>query len=239
MTRRNNISTSIFYTLVIFSASLFFYISSLSDVKSQELIYNNTINNMASFNFTEIQQKNKLIIDKVTENLDLSNLPLFEQNEKTLIYKNDLTDVQIQYPQKWLVSTSGLNSPNDLVSFIPPLDNLSDTSQGRLIVSIAKFNQNISIQEFKELSKQITESNTNSPGFQILKNENSSLMGLPAYTILSLNTFNFPTQILELNTWVVDKENTLYTVSYISQPDKFIKYKDEVLKIINSITLLN
>lgn len=239
MTRRNHIDIPIFYTLVIFSASLFFYISILPDVKSQELIYNNTINNMASFNFTEIQNKNKLIIDKVTESLDLSNLPLFEQNEKTLIYKNDLTDVQIQYPQKWLVSTSGLNSPNDLVSFIPPLDNLSDTSQGRLIVSIAKFNQNISIQEFKELSKQVTESNTNSPGFQILKNENSSLMGLPAYTILSLNTFNFPTQILELNTWVVDKENTLYTVSYISQPDKFIKYKDEVLKLINSITLLN
>jgi len=194
---------------------------------------------MASFNFTEIQNKNKLIVDKVTESLDLSNLPLFEQNEKTLIYKNELTNVQIQYPQKWLVSTSGLNSPNDLVSFIPPLDNLSDTSQGRLIVSIAKFNQNISIQEFKELSKQVAESNTNSPGFQILKNENSSLMGLPAYTILSLNTFNFPTQILELSTWVVDKENTLYTVSYISQPDKFIKYKDEVLKLINSITLLN
>lgn len=239
MTRRNHIDIPIFYTLVIFSASLFFYISILPDVKSQELIYNNTINNMASFNFTEIQNKNKLIIDKVTESLDLSNLPLFEQNEKTLIYKNDLTNVQIQYPQKWLVSTSGLNSPNDLVSFIPPLDNLSDTSQGRLIVSIAKFNQNISIQEFKELSKQVAESNTNSPGFQILKNENSSLMGLPAYTILSLNTFNFPTQILELSTWVVDKENTLYTVSYISQPDKFIKYKDEVLKLINSITLLN
>lgn len=239
MTRRNHIDIPIFYTLVIFSASLFFYISILPDVKSQELIYNNTINNMASFNFTEIQNKNKLIVDKVTESLDLSNLPLFEQNEKTLIYKNELTNVQIQYPQKWLVSTSGLNSPNDLVSFIPPLDNLSDTSQGRLIVSIAKFNQNISIQEFKELSKQVAESNTNSPGFQILKNENSSLMGLPAYTILSLNTFNFPTQILELSTWVVDKENTLYTVSYISQPDKFIKYKDEVLKLINSITLLN
>ncbi len=239
MKKGNRFDISLLNVIVISSTSLLFFTMGLSEILGQQMMNNTDISTMVPFNITEINQKNQVLVDKVTKDINLSNFPSFDQNQNTILYENKLINIQVHYPKNWLLTTSGLNSPHDFVSFIPPLDNLSDTSQGRLIFSIAKFNQNISIQSFKDLSRQVGESNLNSPGFQILKTANSTLMGFPAYSVLSLNNYNYPTQIIELNSWIATKDNTLYSVSYVSQPDKFIKYSDEVLKIVNSLKLIN
>ncbi len=239
MTEKKYADNSIFYVMVISSISLLFFVTCLPEIIAQQLILNSSdVNEMALFNVTDFEQKNKVIINKVM-GLNISKLPNFDPNENTAIYENKLLNIQIQYPQTWLLTTSGLSSPHDFVSFIPPLDNLSDTSQGRLIFSVAKFNQNISIESFKDISKRVNQDNTDPVGFQILKAENSSLIEHPAYTVLSLNNYNYPAQILELNSWVVINENILYSVSYVSQPDKFMKYKDDILKIMNSLKLID
>src|SRR5919112_5624081 len=68
-----------------------------------------------------------------------------------LTYENLLLGIKMQYPSNWTVSSSALRDYSDVVAFYSPLQNLSDALPAQLVLSMVRYSQNISLDEYTNL----------------------------------------------------------------------------------------
>ena len=151
-----------------------------------------------------------------------------------LTYENPLQGIKIQYPANWTMSVSDLRSYTDLVAFYSPLQNLSDAFPARLVLSVSKYSQNISLDDYINL----TVSALNQSQDLILNESNPfTLAKNPAHQIIfsaisPSAPFNF--NVMQVSTTIGDK---LYILSYEAVAPKFLKNLPTIQQMLHSLEI--
>jgi hypothetical protein len=151
-----------------------------------------------------------------------------------LTYENTFQGIKMQYPSNWTMSVSDLRSYTDVVAFYSPLQNLSDAFPARLVLSVSKYSQNISLDEHTNL----TVGALNQSEDLILNESNPfTLAKNPAHQIIfsaisPSAPFNF--NVMQVSTTIGDK---LYTLSYEAVAPKFSKNLPIIQQMLQSLEI--
>jgi hypothetical protein len=152
-----------------------------------------------------------------------------------LSYVNGMNGISIFYPSNWTLSTTGLPEYSQVVAFYSPLKNLTDTIPARLAISVLRYEQNISLTDYTNLTL------TSLNGSQQLKVLNSgpiTLDGKPAYkvTLSAPPSIQNPLPFGLMQIWTA-VGNKLYILSYSTEGSKFPAYLPIVEGMIKSLKL--
>jgi hypothetical protein len=151
-----------------------------------------------------------------------------------LTYENPFHGIKMQYPSKWTMSVSALQSYNDVVAFYSPLQNLSDTLPARLALSVFRYSQNISLDEYTNLTVSALNQSQN-----LILNESNpfTLAKNPAHQIIfsaisPSAPFNF--NVMQVWTTIGDK---LYVLSYEAIAPKFSENLPTIQQMLHSVEI--
>jgi hypothetical protein len=151
-----------------------------------------------------------------------------------LTYENTFQGIKMQYPSNWTMSVSDLRSYSDIVAFYSPLQNLSDVFPARIVLSVSKYSQNISLDEYTNL----TVSGLNQSQNLILNESNPfTLAKNPAHQIIfsaisPSAPFNF--NVMQVWTTIGDK---LYILSYEAIAPKFSNNLPTIQQMLHSVEI--
>lgn len=151
-----------------------------------------------------------------------------------LTYENPLQGVKIQYPSNWTMSSNALRSYDDVVAFYSPLQNLSDAFPARLVLTVSKYSQNISLDERTNL----TVSALNQSQEFIVNGSNPfTLAKHPAHQLIfsaisPSAPFNF--NVMQVSTTIGDK---LYILTYEAVAPKFSKNLPTIQQMLQSVEI--
>jgi hypothetical protein len=151
-----------------------------------------------------------------------------------LTYENLLLGIKMQYPSNWTVSSSALRDYNDVVAFYSPLQNLSDTLPAQLVLSMVRYSQNISLDEYTNLSLSAL---NRSQQFIVNESNPFTLANNPAYKIIfsaisPTDQVNF--NVMQIWTSIGDK---LYILSYNAEASKFSKNLPTIEQMLQSVEI--
>ncbi|MEP6576298.1 MAG: PsbP-related protein [Nitrososphaerota archaeon] len=176
----------------------------------------------------------KSLSDKTNNELEqnASNIT----TSSTLKYVNRMYGISISYPSSWTFSTAGLPQYSQVVAFYSPLRNLSDSIPARLSLSIMRYQQNISLDGFTNL----TLSSLN--GSQQFKNTSSGpvlVSGKPGYqvTLLVTPSMQNPIPFGLMQTWTAIG-NKVYFLSYSTETSKFTTYLPTIDNMVKSLQIM-
>jgi hypothetical protein len=151
-----------------------------------------------------------------------------------LTYENLLLGIKMQYPSNWTVSSSALRDYNDVVAFYSPLQNLSDALPAQLVLSMVRYSQNISLDEYTNLSLSALNQSQ-----QLIVNESNpfTLANNPAHKIIfsaisPTDQVNF--NVMQIWTSIGDK---LYILSYNAEASKFSKNLPTIEQMLQSVEI--
>ena len=151
-----------------------------------------------------------------------------------LTYENLLLGIKMQYPSNWTVSSSALRDYDDVVAFYSPLQNLSDTYPAQLVLSMVRYSQNISLDEYTNLSLSALNQSQ-----QLIVNESNpfTLANNPAHKIIfsaisPTDQVNF--NVMQIWTSIGDK---LYILSYDAEASKFSKNLPTIEQMLQSVEI--
>ena len=164
-----------------------------------------------------------------------------EQNKSSdnptnfLTYQNPIVGLKIQYPFNWdkqeNISSSDKNSTlTDLVRFISPFKNSSDTVAERFDIKV----DNISNIQPTTLADYANDTITNlGHDFKVIVSDtNATLSGFPAYKFVYTGIGeNVDLQAMLLLTIKGDRA---FIISYTAEPTIFSYYLPTILKMVNS-----
>jgi serine/threonine-protein kinase len=150
-----------------------------------------------------------------------------------LTYENADFGIKMQYPSNWTMSASALQSYNDVVAFYSPLQNLSDLLPAQLALSVIRYSQNVSLDEYTNL----TINALNQSGFIINESNPFILAKNPAHQVIFSDispsaSFNF--NVMQVWTTIGDK---LYILSYNAEAPKFSKNLPVIQQILQSVEI--
>jgi hypothetical protein len=151
-----------------------------------------------------------------------------------LTYENLLLGIKMQYPSNWTVSSSALRDYNDVVAFYSPLQNLSDALPAQLVLSMVRYSQNISLDEYTNLSLSALNQSQ-----QLIVNESNpfTLANNPAHKIIfsaisPTDQVNF--NVMQIWTSIGDK---LYILSYNAEASRFSKNLPTIEQMLQSVEI--
>jgi PsbP-like protein len=151
-----------------------------------------------------------------------------------LTYENLLLGIKMQYPSNWTVSSSALRDYDDVVAFYSPLQNLSDTYPAQLVLSMVRYSQNISLDEYTNHSLSALDQSQ-----QFIVNESNpfTLANNPAHKIIfsaisPTDQVNF--SVTQIWTSIGDK---LYILSYDAEASKFSKNLPTIEQMLQSVEI--
>jgi hypothetical protein len=151
-----------------------------------------------------------------------------------LIYENLLLGIKMQYPSNWTVSSSALRDYTDVVAFYSPLQNLSDALPAQLVLSMVRYSQNISLDEYTNLSLSALNQSQ-----QFIVNESNpfTLANNPAHKIIfsaisPTDQGNF--NVMQIWTSIGNK---LYILSYNAEASKFSKNLPTIEQMLQSVEI--
>ncbi|HKG89844.1 MAG TPA: PsbP-related protein [Nitrososphaeraceae archaeon] len=151
-----------------------------------------------------------------------------------LTYENLLLGIKMQYPSNWTVSSSALRDYDDVVAFYSPLQNLSDTYPAQLVLSMVRYSQNISLDEYTNHSLSALDQSQ-----QFIVNESNpfTLANNPAHKIIfsaisPTDQVNF--SVMQIWTSIGDK---LYILSYDAEASKFSKNLPTIEQMLQSVEI--
>jgi hypothetical protein len=151
-----------------------------------------------------------------------------------LTYENLLLGIKMQYPSNWTVSSSALRDYDDVVAFYSPLQNLSDTYPAQLVLSMVRYSQNISLDEYTNLSLFALNQSQ-----QFIVNESNpfTLANNPAHKIIfsaisPTDQGNFT--VMQIWTSIGNK---LYILSYNAEASKFSKNLPTIEQMLQSVEI--
>jgi serine/threonine-protein kinase len=151
-----------------------------------------------------------------------------------LTYENPSQGIKMQYPSNWTMSVSALQSYNDVVAFYSPLQNLSDTLPARVALSVIRYSQNISLDEYTNFTVSALNQSQN---FIVNQSNPFILAKNPAHQIIfsaisPSAPFNF--NIMQVWTTIGDK---LYILSYEAGAPKFSKNLPTIQQMLHSVEI--
>ncbi|MCC2647918.1 MAG: serine/threonine protein kinase [Nitrososphaeraceae archaeon] len=151
-----------------------------------------------------------------------------------LTYENPLVGIKMQYPSNWTVSSSALRDYTDVVAFYSPLQNLSDALPAQLVLSMVRYSQNISLDEYTNLSLSALNQSQ-----QFIVNESNpfTLANNPAHKIIfsaisPTDQGNF--NVMQIWTSIGNK---LYILSYNAEASKFSKNLPTIEQMLQSVEI--
>jgi hypothetical protein len=181
------------------------------------------------------QQQQPPSTDQILNSINIEDIQNFTSVDDVNIdkYSDPNSKISFLYPSDWIPSNNELTTYNQIVALYTPLENLSDITQATAQINLIKFRQNISLADIANASKVFVNQFTNET-----KEANNTLIdGLPAFSILySLPLPDNTTKLYEWDLKTVDK-NKVYTISYQAEQNTFLKFLDEMKKIIGSLRL--
>jgi eukaryotic-like serine/threonine-protein kinase len=156
-----------------------------------------------------------------------------------LTYQNPTYGIKILFPSDWTVSQTGLKDHTNIIAFFSPLENLSDAFSEHVLLSLNRYSQNITLNDYGKL----VNNTINQPGVQIVESKPITLAGgYPAHTIVFTPRSQppggnalFKPEILLL--WTVKGDN-VYTISYNAEATRYSKYLPTVLKMVDSFQII-
>lgn len=147
-------------------------------------------------------------------------------------YRNS-NNITLQYPSNWRVVENSLPDYTQVVSFFSPLDNLTDSSPARASVSRIDFLQNVTLDEYTNLSLNTTKSF----GINLTRSSETMLGSMPAYQFViesPSDRMMSSTEIMQ--TWAV-KDNAVYIFTFSADTNKFSRYMPLINEMIKSFQL--
>jgi hypothetical protein len=151
-----------------------------------------------------------------------------------LTYENPLVGIKMQYPSNWTVSSSALRDYTDVVAFYSPLQNLSDALPAQLVLSMVRYSQNISLDEYTNLSLSALNQSQ-----QFIVNESNpfTLANNPAHKIIF--SAISPTDQVNFNVMQIWTSigNKLYILSYNAEASKFSKNLPTIEQMLQSVEI--
>jgi len=151
-----------------------------------------------------------------------------------LTYENPLVGIKMQYPSNWTVSSTALRDYNDVVAFYSPLQNLSDALPAQLVLSMVRYSQNVSLDEYTNLSLSAL---NQSQQFIVNVSNPFTLANNPAHKIIfsaisPTDQVNF--NVMQIWTSIGDK---LYILSYNAEAPKFLKNLPIIEQMLQSVEI--
>jgi eukaryotic-like serine/threonine-protein kinase len=151
-----------------------------------------------------------------------------------LTYENPLVGIKMQYPSNWTVSGTALRDYNDVVAFYSPLQNLSDALPAQLVLSMVRYSQNVSLDEYTNLSLSAL---NQSQQFIVNVSNPFTLANNPAHKIIfsaisPTDQVNF--NVMQIWTSIGDK---LYILSYNAEAPKFPKNLPIIEQMLQSVEI--
>jgi PsbP-like protein len=160
-----------------------------------------------------------------------------QQEEETafLPYENPTYGIFMQYPSNWAASTSGLADHTDVVAFYSPLQNVSDLSQARLIISVILYSQNVSLQEYTNYLGTIL---NQSEQVDVRNSSEVTVAGHPGHRVVLANqpAQNTTLTFYQMNTWTTIG-NKVYLLTYQGEEPAFNQYLPEVSRMLESLSI--
>lgn len=151
-----------------------------------------------------------------------------------LTYENLLLGIKMQYPSNWTVSSSALRDYSDVVAFYSPLQNLSDALPAQLVLSMVRYSQNISLDEYTNLSLSALNQSQ-----QFIVNESNpfTLANNPAHKIIF--SAISPTEQINFNVMQIWTSigNKLFILSYNAEAPKFSKNLPIIEQMLQSVEI--
>ncbi|HET6799910.1 MAG TPA: PsbP-related protein [Nitrososphaeraceae archaeon] len=151
-----------------------------------------------------------------------------------LTYENLLLGIKMQYPSNWTVSSSALRDYSDVVAFYSPLQNLSDALPAQLVLSMVRYSQNISLDEYTNLSLSALNQSQ-----QFIVNESNpfTLANNPAHRIIF--SAISPTDQVNFNVMQIWTSigNKLFILSYNAEAPKFSKNLPIIEQMLQSVEI--
>ena len=135
------------------------------------------------------------------------------------VYKNSQNKIKIKYPKTWKVSE---NKDGAAAIFISPKETVLDAYQENLSIVIQNLPQSLMPlkQYSKEAVNQITQTLKN---IQVLRNEETSLSGSPAYRFEYIIKLNFNLKITHV--WTIINKKT-YQLTFGCDMDHCKNYEN-------------
>ncbi|HKG70746.1 MAG TPA: PsbP-related protein [Nitrososphaeraceae archaeon] len=151
-----------------------------------------------------------------------------------LTYEDPLVGIKMQYPSNWTVSDTALRDYNDVVAFYSPLQNLSDALPAQLVLSMIRYSQNVSLDEYTNLSLSALNQSQ-----QFIVNESNpfTLANNPAHKIIF--SAISPTEQINFNVMQIWTSigNKLYILSYNAEAPKFSKNLPTIEQMLQTIEI--
>ena len=151
-----------------------------------------------------------------------------------LTYENPLVGIKMQYPSNWTVSDTALRDYNDVVAFYSPLQNLSDALPAQLVLSMVRYSQNVSLDEYTNLSLSALNQSQ-----QFIVNESNpfTLANNPAHKIIF--SAISPTEQINFNVMQIWTSigNKLYILSYNAEASKFSTHLNTIQQMLDSVKI--
>ena len=151
-----------------------------------------------------------------------------------LTYENPLVGIKMQYPSNWTVSSSALRDYSDVVAFYSPLQNLSDALPAQLVLSMVRYSQNISLDEYTNLSLSAL---NRSQQFIVNESNPFTLANNPAHRIIF--SAISPTDQVNFNVMQIWTSigNKLFILSYNAEAPKFSKNLPIIEQMLQSVEI--
>ena len=157
-----------------------------------------------------------------------------------LTYQNSPYSITIQYPVNWTKDEQDVDSNDtvtNIVAFISPVDNISDTYPTSLAISMERLtDQNMTLDELANSA--ITDYGKILPDFNLIEsNTNITLIGRnnPPYGLIYSdreNRNNYKT--IEIGTIIGDR---IYYIEYIAEEKQYSNYLPTIQMMINSLQI--
>lgn len=153
-------------------------------------------------------------------------------------YRNGDDRVKIQYPFDWKASDTGLQDYKSIIAFYSPLENISDTFQENVEISIIPFAENITLGDYNSrVSKGLGLGI--SSGLEIVESNSTTLADKPAYKVLLSSSVANNTEVAfdVMRIWTVEN-NKVYSISYLAESARYQHYLPVVERMINSFEII-
>jgi hypothetical protein len=149
-------------------------------------------------------------------------------------YENPEWGISMQYPSNWRATTNGLADYSDLVSFYPPLNNLSDVFPTRFKISVISYNQNISYPELRGFTLSLL----NQSQLNINSSDEVTISGNPGYSVVFTDKpfRNSTSTVNTMNIWTA-VGNKVYLLSYDGEESSYDKHLGELNQMLDSLRI--
>jgi len=158
-------------------------------------------------------------------------------SEGSLVYESPVYGFRTQYPDGWDIIIQGTSNSSLSLRFNSPLENDTDNFRENIRLEVNNVSNTSNATALSNLtSATLTSYLELYPGLKVIELSSANLAGntIPAYKLVASLT----QEGLDFMQIFAVKEDTVYTISYISQSSRYSTYLPMIEQIINSFEMM-